>query len=241
LDIFQFKKFKIIQNSASVFKVNTEAVLLSAWASLKPNIRILEIGSGTGVISLGLTQRIDENGTSTITALDIDKNAYELTRKNIEENQTPNIFPIHSSLQDFYNNNQDQHFDLIISNPPYFDTKYKSEKPRNVYAKYTGTLDYNSLITLSEKLLSPDGVIALVVPYDDLNKIKQESNSKGLTIVRQLDLTTIPNKSPLRVLLEIKHLDYSQKCVTESLLIKDSNGMFTEEYKNYTKEYYTIF
>ncbi len=239
MDIFQFKKFKIIQNAASVFKVNTEAVLLSAWVCLKSNIKILEIGSGTGVISLGLIQRLD--GKSDITAIDIDHNAYKLTKENIAYNQVTNISVQHTSLQEFSRKNPNQRFDLIISNPPYFDSKYKSVKPRNVYAKYTDTLDYKTLMELSSKMLNPEGKIALVLPYHDLEKIKSEINQNKLDISRLLYLSTIPNKVPLRILIEIKFQDLIKKTVSHHLIIKDGEGKFTNEYIDYTKEYYTIF
>ena len=239
MDIFQFKKFKIIQNAASVFKVNTEAVLLSAWVCLKSNIKILEIGSGTGVISLGLIQRLD--GKSDITAIDIDHNAYKLTKENIAFNRVTNISVQHSSLQEFSHKNPNQRFDLIISNPPYFDSKYKSVKPRNVYAKYTETMDYKTLMELSSKMLNPEGEIALVLPYYDLDKIKSEVNQNRLDISRLLYLSTIPNKPPLRILVEIKHQELVKETEINNLLIKDNEGKFTNEYIDYTKEYYTIF
>lgn len=239
MDIFQFKKFKIIQNAASVFKVNTEAVLLSAWVNLKPNIQILEIGSGTGVISLGLIQRLE--GDSEITAIDIDKNAFELTRENIALNKVTNISAQNTSLQEFYHKNHNQKFDIIISNPPYFDSKFKSVKPRNVFSKYTDTLDYKTLIDLSSKMLTLEGSLALVVPFDDLDKIKNEIIRNGLEISRLLNVSTIPAKSPLRILIEIKHPEQVIKIETRNLLIKDAEGKFTEEYIGYTQDYYTIF
>jgi tRNA1Val (adenine37-N6)-methyltransferase len=239
LEIFQFKKFKIIQNAASVFKVNTEAVLLSAWVSLNPDIHILEIGSGTGVISIGLIQRLKEN--SNITAIDIDTHAYNITKRNIEANQIDNITAFNSSLQEFYSENIDQRFDLILSNPPYFDSKFKSEKPRNIFSKYTDNLDYTTLINLSSKLLKSDGTIALVLPFDDLDKIKTELNLNNLVISKQLNLSTIPRKKPLRVLLEIKKSDEVKETEYQNLLIKDNSGNFTQEYIDYTKDYYTIF
>jgi tRNA1Val (adenine37-N6)-methyltransferase len=239
LDIFQFKKFKIKQNSASVFKVNTEAVLLSAWVTIEPQMEILEIGSGSGVISLGLVQRIDIS--SNITTIDIDKNAYALTIENLELNQSTNIYALHRSIQEYYQENSTKRFDLIISNPPYFNYKSKSVKPRNVFSKYTDSLDYATLIELSNKLLKSEGRIAIIIPYEDLKKMNIILQANQLHILRALLLSSVPHKLPLRILLEIKKGSGKEDFLMEELLVNDQEGQFTEEYKRLTKDYYTIF
>jgi len=223
-----------------VFKVNTEAVLLSAWVNVNDYSEVLEIGSGTGVIALGLKQRLDEK--SSITTIDIDRNAFELTQVNIELNQLENISAQHISLQDFCHQERKKRFDLIVSNPPYFDTPIKSFKPRNVYAKYTDSLSYSSLIGLSAKLMKTTGRIALVIPYLDIPQMVEILDSNKLRITRQLNVRTIPKKTPLRVLLEISHQAINSELREESeLIIKDGRGQFTDDYRHMTKDFYTIF
>lgn len=239
MEIFQFKQFQIKQNAASVFKVNTEAVLLTAWVTITPNIEILEIGSGSGVISLGLIQRIDKS--SHIRTIDIDKNAYDLTLENIAINKAAQVSALNISLQDFNIQNPTKTFDLIISNPPYFQTKWKSTKPRNILSKYTDTLDYETLLEIGLSRLKENGVLAIIIPFNDLNIIKGIALKNQSFISRIMTLKTIFNKSPLRVLLEIKkghsHMEYE----AEEITIKGENGLFSEEYKNMTKDYYKIF
>lgn len=236
-EIFEFKQYKIIQNSASVFKVNTEAVLLTAWTQINQNLsHILEVGCGTGVISIGLRQRI-QNSTH-ITAIDINKIAVELTEKNIQLNGIQNITVIHDSMQDFLSQSTKK-YDLILSNPPYFETKLKSIKPRDLLAKYTDTLDYETLIKLSSQSLNTEGIISLVIPFSDLKKIQSILIQYKLYITRICHVFTSHKKNALRVLLQIEK---THKNITEeSLYIVDLKGNYTNEYKSLTNPYYTIF
>jgi tRNA1Val (adenine37-N6)-methyltransferase len=239
LEIFQFKKFIVKQNSASVFKVNTEAVLLSAWVTVREKIKILEIGSGTGVISLGLLQRLKE--TSHITTIDIDVNAYHLTLENILLNNATNVEVKHASLEDFSKTSLQCKFDLILSNPPFFETTYKSTKPRNIYAKYTNSLSYEDLVETAVKHLKDNGILALVLPFEVLDKIVAIAAKNKLYIHRQLTLYSRPHKRPLRILMEFANNNDIVQPETTSLCIKDSKSEYTESYKGYLNQYYTIF
>ena len=238
MEIFQFKKFKIKQNSASVFKVNTEAVLLSAWVTLRGVDNILEIGSGTGVISLGLLQRLKE--TSHITTIDIDENAYRLTLENIQLNNALNLEAYHASLEDFSANHLQHKFDLVLSNPPYFETTYKSTKPRNLYAKYTDSLSYEVLVGTAVNHLKDNGMLALVLPYDDLDKIVDIGIKNELHLNRMLTLYSRPHKRPLRILVEFVKSGLAE-LITDTLCIKGTDNEYTQAYKDYLKDYYTIF
>lgn len=238
MEIFQFKKFKIKQNSASVFKVNTEAVLLSAWVTVREEVNVLEIGSGTGVISLGLLQRLKE--TSHIATIDIDENAYRLTLENIQLNNAFNIEANHASLEDFSANHLQHKFDLVLSNPPYFETTYKSTKPRNLYAKYTDSLNYEVLVGTAVKHLKDNGMLALVLPYDVLDRIVAIGIKNSLHLNRMLTLYSRPYKRPLRIFVEFGKSALAE-LITDTLCIKDTNNEYTQAYRDYLKDYYTIF
>lgn len=241
MEYFQFKKFKIIQNSASVFKVNTEAVLVCACAEVSNARKILEIGSGTGVISIGLQQRLEAD--SHTTAIDIDFEAYSLTQKNIEINNIRTITAHHISLQEFVSKEHNEKFDLIVSNPPYYNEKFKSTKTRNTLAKYTDTLNFETLIQSSSALLNNNGHLVIIIPFQDLAQMEKIIEQNLMQITRQLNIKTVPRKkNPLRVLLTImkrRELDTIRKM--DELLVKDINNEFTTEYKQMTNEYYTIF
>lgn len=234
-ETFSFKKFKIIQNSASVFKVNTEAVLLTAWANTDNVDSVLEIGCGTGVISLGLVQKLTIS--TSITAIDINPDAIKLTKLNCETNHIDSINVIESSIQKFGIETSDR-FDLIISNPPYFKTTIQSKKSRNILAKYTDTLSFEDLALNSAKLLNPTGKINLIIPTDNVNVFNHLMSEQNLFLTKQTDIFTNSKKKALRSLLEYKfnfeELDY------KTFFIKDEHG-YTNEFKSLTEDYYTIF
>jgi tRNA1Val (adenine37-N6)-methyltransferase len=236
-DIFHFKRFKIIQNSASVFKVNTEAVLLTAWADVENVKSILEIGCGTGIISIGLIQRL--LAPCHIKAIDINPFATELTQKNIDLNAIKTIKVETIALQDLAASKSEK-YDLIISNPPYFDTKYKSTKDRNQLAKYTDSLSFTELIQCSSMLLSENGSLSLIIPFQNTPKICELARLNGLILHKQCEVYTSHKKGALRSLLQFK-FEKCNQLKYEQLFLVDESGNYTEEYKALTAEYYTIF
>ena len=131
---FYFKQFAVEQDMR-VMKVNTDAVLLGAWADLTGAKRIIDIGTGTGVIALIMAQQSDKvrNVLPRIDAIDIDENAYLLAKANFEKSKWSNrLNAIHSSLQDFVSKKE---YDIIISNPPYFIDDFKSKHAKKNIAK----------------------------------------------------------------------------------------------------------
>lgn len=235
--VFNFKQFKIIQNPASVFKVNTEAILLTAWSKLDENVNsILEIGCGTGVISLGLVQRL--SCQVNFTAIDINPEAVNLTKLNCEENQITNITTLETSLQDLSLTSNSK-FDFIISNPPYFHTAIQSTKTRNIQAKYTDSLSFRELIFHSARLLNPLGRIALIIPFDNLNEIIKLASQSQLILSRQCNIFTSHKKKALRALIEFQFT--KSEIQLDKLYLKDDEGNYSEKFKTLTKEYYSIF
>jgi tRNA1Val (adenine37-N6)-methyltransferase len=235
-EIFRFKQFKIIQNSASVFKVNTEAVLLTAWTEVNNRKTILEVGCGTGLISIGLIQRILNEYF--ILAIDINPNAVELTNQNIELNELKNITVDKISIQELAKSSQNK-FDLIISNPPYFETKSKSIKERNQLAKYTDTLNFSELIASCQYLLTENGIISLIIPFDSAEELTNLASIYGLFLTRRCDIYTSHKKGALRSMLEFRFNESVLE--VRSLYIVDIEGIYTDEYKSLVKNYYTIF
>jgi tRNA1Val (adenine37-N6)-methyltransferase len=146
---FTFKQFEI-QQSKNVFRVGTDGVLLGSMATVNNALNVLEIGTGTGLISLMLAQR---NSNAQFLGIDINKEASNLTKINFENS------PFKSRLKnihcDFKNFDMDKNFDLIVSNPPYFEA---SESEKDKIARQTVELNFKQLISKSSELLSENGI-----------------------------------------------------------------------------------
>ena len=151
---FQFKQFSIKQEK-SAMKIGTDAVLLGAWCSIShfPD-KILDIGSGTGIISLMLAQRSD---AEIIDAIEIDENAYEQSVENFEQSVwADRLYCYYCSLQDFVNeiSDEEETYDLIVSNPPFYNDDSETENESRNKARFTSSLSFEDLLLGVSKILS---------------------------------------------------------------------------------------
>ncbi|GHB72533.1 tRNA1(Val) (adenine(37)-N6)-methyltransferase [Psychrosphaera saromensis] len=229
-------------------KVNTDGILLGAWANVGNAKNILDIGTGTGLIALMLAQRTDLLiSKPNISALEIDLNAYQQAKYNVEQS------PWSSRLQlihhDFLTWQREQKiesesFDVLISNPPYFEDSLLSDDQNKNLARHTKHMSFEQLLFAADKLLTRGGEFNLVLPPEQANKVIQLGMNIGLTLTRQLLVKTTPNKSVSRVLLCLKEdlkedLQKADKTVTTSTLtIRDQEQNYTPEYINLCKEFY---
>lgn len=233
-DHFQFKNFRIDQNHR-VFRVNTEAVLLVSWVGIQSGKRILEIGSGTGLISIAL---VSKNRQNEVWAIDHDPEAVQLTLHNIHINQF-RIQCIYQGLKEFALSHNEK-FDLIVSNPPFHSPDYKSDKKRNIFSKYTDSLPYQDLIHYSQRLLADRGEIYLVVSKTGLNEILHIMDREGLYLQKELMIESREGKPVKRVLIKISR-DRPEEPGIGQLTILNKKGEYTDSYIAMTREYYTVF
>ncbi|HKJ06088.1 MAG TPA: methyltransferase, partial [Flavobacteriaceae bacterium] len=159
---FQFKQFKVEQQNTAM-KVGTDGVLLGAWVKISENINsILDVGSGTGLIGLMMAQR---SFAETIDAVEIEDAAYIQCVENFEQSDWGDrLFCYHASFQEFANE-MDEEYDLIISNPPFYNTTNLSSSKNKSIAKHTQQLNFKELLNGVDKLLSQQGNCAFIIPY----------------------------------------------------------------------------
>jgi len=232
--MFRFKQFEVAQDKCAM-KVNTDGVLLGAWADVSGAKKILDIGTGTGVIALMMAQK---NSEATIEGLDIDEGAYQQTEQNFERSKwRQRLIALHADVQHFFVVTR---YDIIISNPPYFVDDYKTDNHQKNIAKHSTALTYKQLIPhLSQHLLSPTGKVFLVVPHFNLPLVVSLAAVEGLFLTRLLEVTAVTGKNPYLALVQ---LESEQKAhAIESITIQDEAGNFTEQYKELTKEFYLKF
>ena len=232
---FQFKQFNISQQNAGM-KVGTDGVLLGAWAPVDIAQTILDIGTGTGLIALMMAQR----SSAWIHGVELESAAYQDACLNVAASPWSNRIQISNcAVQEFVLNCYET-FELIVSNPPYFVNSSKNQCGKRTLARHTDTLSYAELLKCAEKLLAPEGRVALVFPADQLENILFEAHCTGLWERRITRVYSKVNKAPRRILLLLARK--RQECIHDQLVIhNEENNEYTPEYINLTRDFYLLF
>ena len=217
-------------------KVGTDGVLLGAWADIENANSILDIGTGTGLIALMLAQRCDAK----ITAIEIDKDAFLQAHENIENSKWKNKISIENiSLQEFAKP-ENQKFDLIVCNPPFFEHNSQiTDEKRNI-ARQKSTLSFEELISESAKLLTKNGKICLILPFDELENIQKIALENKLFLNIILKIKPLETKAFKRIMLEF---GFQKTEFKENILVieTDKRHFYTNEYIELTKDFYLKF
>lgn len=230
---FKFKQFKIHQDKCAM-KIGTDGVLLGAWASIGNNpISIIDIGSGTGVISLMLAQR---SSSELIDAIEIDDDAYEQCVANFENSPwSDRLFCYHVSLEEFVDEIEDK-YDLIISNPPFYSEDYKSENTKRDLARFEDAMPFKYLVGSASKLLSEEGRFSVIIPFKEEKRFIGLASEVKLFPNRILHIKGNPSSEKKRSLIEFSFK--KQKVNIEELIIEISRHQYTQDYINLTKDFY---
>ncbi|MCD8166410.1 MAG: methyltransferase [Bacteroides sp.] len=229
---FKFKKFEVWHDKCAM-KVGTDGVLLGAWADVTDAENILDIGTGTGLISLMLAQRSDGN----IVALEIDEHAVEQARENVLRSPWEERITV---LQgDFVHFTYPVKFDVIISNPPFFDSSLKGPDGNRNQARHTDKLSDGKLLDGVVSNLAPEGVFSVIIPYEKGQDFIKKAHERGLFPCRKTEIITSVGLPPKRILLSFTVI--GGKCDSDELTIEVARHQYTEEYIQLTREYYLKF
>jgi len=231
--IFNFKQFTINQEK-STFKVGTDGVLLGAYADVTGVKRILDIGTGTGLIALMLAQRSEAE----IVAIEPDHNSFIQSCENI--NNSPwkeRIRVIESTLQEF---NDENKFDLIVTNPPYFSDSVRNPDQRKSSARHNDTMNSTDILTNISRLLEENGCLQLIMPYAEGNMFIAEAAGYGFYCQDVLKIKPLQTSEIRRLILKFgrKRIRASEKFLT---IEHGKRHEFTEEYKKLTRDFYLKF
>ncbi len=233
---FAFKQFTI-QQSRCAMKVGTDAVLLGAWVQPNESKTILDIGTGTGIIALMLAQKCD----CIIEAIDIDEDSVEQARQNILGSKFSRSIKVELvSFQD-YSNITETRFNLIISNPPYFEQSLKSVDEQRSQARHADVLPFEELLEGVIKILDPKGKFCLILPKTEAEKFRELAEKRGLFLSKLLRVKSRADKeTDKRHLMQFEFVptEFSE----ETLIIEqDERHNYTQQYKDFTKDYYVNF
>jgi tRNA1Val (adenine37-N6)-methyltransferase len=228
MSVFKFKKFSIIQEK-SAMKVGTDGVLLGCWVSCEKANNILDVGCGTGLITLMLGQRIL---IGNVTGIDIDKIASQEAQLNISNSDWKEKIEIkHTSLQEFTSQLK---FDLIVSNPPFF-SQNKSQQSRDI-ARHTNRLSFEDLIYNAAKLLSKKGIFSVIIPKDSEEYFCKIAATHKLYCNRVCYIKGNEVSEVKRVMMEFTFV--ISIILTEYLTIERSRHNYTDKYIQLCKDFY---
>jgi len=231
---FRFKQFTVFQDKCAM-KVGTDGILLGSWANISDNSQILDIGTGTGLLALMLAQRSQSSNTF-IEAVEIDDEAYKQAKENIQNSPWRDRIDIyHARIQDFAIACSKQ-YDLIISNPPFFENASKSSQKSRNLARHSDSLSQIDILQLTEQLLKPNGRLAVIYPTDLANNFLDKAKDFNLFCDRQVFVKPTPQSDVKRILLELSPTEYpSQKTM---LTIEEKKHIYTQDYIALVKDFY---
>ena len=232
---FRFKQFSV-RNTDSALKVGTDAVLLGSLMTVHPGERrLLDIGTGTGVVALMAAQRLagstigasaEDGVESRIIGIEIDGPSAEEARLNFEGSPWAGMLEArHCSLQDFRSPGE---FDLIFSNPPYFDESLRNPDRRESRARHTESLSYREVLAFAREHLAPGGLVAMILPAESETAVRRCAAGFDLNLSRIVRIRTTQRKPPRRVVVEFSRLRGQIR--EEELTMQNQDG-FTEEYR----------
>ena len=232
--MFKFKYFTIYdQNSA--MKVGTDGVLLGAWITLPPKgTTLLDIGSGSGILSLIMAQRSE--GCLYIDAIDIDEGAIKDSKKNFElSNWNSMLNPVLGNFVS-YSDNCGRRYDTIVSNPPFFTEDTLSPDFKRASARNTTSLNFETLFQGVAKISKPNTIFAMIFPADNYSLVAQTALLNGFYLRRLTWVVTVEGTEPKRVLTEWGRVQ--KQFTTDTLIVSNRDGSFSADYKELTKELY---
>ena len=234
--VFRFKQFEI-QQGQTAMKVCTDACVLGAWADVLLASKILDIGTGTGLLALMLAQR----SNAPIHAVEIDSQAFTQAENNVKQSPFANKISVyHQSIQTFVQQAESRSFSHIVVNPPFFEQHLPSTDQQRNAALHTQTLSFEDLILAIDQLLSPSGQCFVLLPFVQSQRFVKLASTKNLFVNQQLLIKHQENKPILRV-ITVFQKQAIDTIKTETLHIKNPSQTYSSQFSTLLKDYYLIF
>lgn len=229
---FDFKQFRI-RHDRCAMKVGTDGVLLGAWATVPQSGKILDIGCGSGLISIMIAQRSQAN----VTGIELDKDAAKQAVENSNESPFSNRLNIVcDDVNEFFSLEK---YDCIVSNPPFFNEQTTAPEAARRKARSTAEgLTHLALLNCVRRLLKREGKFSTIVPYPTAQRLISMASDRGMQLTRRTDITTRPGIPPKRSLLEFTMTSEPVNVQTDNLPLCTDTGKRTEEYAFLTRDFY---
>jgi len=231
--MFHFKQFSVADEKCGM-KVGTDGTIHGAWAPVPSGpSRILDIGTGSGLMALMFAQRCPE---AHITGIDIDAGAAEQATENFAASPWPDrLEVIHTPVQEFCESD----FDLVASNPPYFVDSLKNPDAARLKARHTDTLSFGALVGHSARLVRDGGIVSYVLPIEAEQPVLHLAADCGLTPIHITRVHTRNTKPAKRVMIAMVKGSTTESCIIDTLCLMDDNGEpRSEQYKALCRDFY---
>jgi tRNA1Val (adenine37-N6)-methyltransferase len=231
MSIFKFKHFSISQSDTTM-KVGTDAMVLGSLVSLVDRpVTVLDIGTGTGVLALMIAQRSEE---ALVMALEIDERACQEAENNFKASHWSNrLASIHEDILEI---EFDSTFDLIVSNPPYYENSLLSENDRTSRAKHAEFLPVGSLLNKVNELLTNEGSFWVIIPFENTNSWVEAAKEENLYLKSSISIIGKEGQGEKRSILEFSRKQ--SEVSSASLTVRDFKNNYTKEYIELTKEFH---
>ena len=227
--MFTFKLFEIRQDRCAM-KVGTDGVLLGAWARVGHCKRILDIGTGTGLVALMAAQR----SGAEVLGIDLDTDAVSQAAENAAASPwNDRVRVMEADVKEF---SDSQLFDAILCNPPYFENSLKCPDAARTMARHTDTLTFDQLAKSAARLLAPEGELSVVIPYDRATDMTVSAACYGLFATRQTIVCPYEGAKPKRMLMAFSKQGEAHTPIT--LNIQDAQRCYTPEYVSLVEDFY---
>lgn len=227
---FKFKKFTVYHDRCAM-KVGTDGVLIGAWADLSGATRVLDVGTGTGLIALMAAQR----SNARITGIEINEEAAIQAQENVDRSPwKERIEILHADLKAF---TTDSLFDAIVSNPPYFANALQCPDNKRSTARHHSDLTFSELLRHVAALLHPQGEFSVIIPADEVSNMLGVAMGNRLYPSRKTWIQTTQKAVPKRCMLAFRFTP-TERVEEETLVIETTPSVYSETYKKLTGEFY---
>ncbi|MCB0193081.1 MAG: methyltransferase [Anaerolineae bacterium] len=214
-------------------KVGTDGVLLGAWVDVAGAERILDVGTGTGLIALMLAQR----GSARIDAVEIDGAAAQQAQENIEQSPWADRVQVYPTALQSYAAHCSDRYDVVVSNPPFFENDLPAANTARTLARHNDRLSPRDLVQSATRLLSEQGRLAVIYPVDTAHQVLQIAADYGLTCRRQLAIKPKAHLPVKRIALELCR-DAKLEPETTLVIEEPARHVYTPEFIALIKDFY---
>ncbi|PHM63212.1 tRNA(1)(Val) (adenine(37)-N(6))-methyltransferase TrmN [Xenorhabdus ishibashii] len=238
---FTFKQF-FVGHDKCAMKVGTDGVLLGAWAPVYNRTRCLDIGCGSGLIALMLAQRTQDN--TMIDAVELDVLAAMQAVDNAQQSPWSSRISVHQQdIHDFVQQNKSRkissQYDLIVSNPPYFEPAISCRNEARNQARYTESLTHQGLLACVQALITPTGLFCLVLPYKIGEQFEKMASGLGWFTHFRVNIRDRQDKPLHRLLLGLSQQE--QDVQVSELTIRSSDGAYTDDFRQLVTDFYLYY